>query len=368
MSGKDEPQNLDETKENKHRFESVQGEEIENVESLVGENPNNEQSESAPILEFICSIENCFKSFSKQSNLTKHENIEHKGFRYLCLFCDAFTKSKHSLQNHIKTMHPNKPQNYELNGAFFWTDKDGNALSHQSKLAKIIQLELKLKKKFKESEKLNEEILILSKRCCDLMQSQKASIDKNAQEPKNRKRLQRLLKKSQVPAKLAKMKHTNRTSTVTSATNTKPQHSNMPSELIERFEQPRDTSAEEKSPPKIHEQKEKDETAVELICFEMETSEIGAAVIENPVESEPEKQTETTNEPPKSDAVEKVVSNEWSREEDRFILMEIKSSSNIGNIYANILNAKRFPEKTEQEIRNRIDFLINFLVQIGHSK
>lgn len=54
---------------------------------------------------------------------------------------------------------------------------------------------------------------------------------------------------------------------------------------------------------------------------------------------------------------------QWTREEDRLLLEQIKAGFDSNS--ASIAEfAHRFPEKTEENIRNRIDFLIDFLTKL----
>lgn len=54
---------------------------------------------------------------------------------------------------------------------------------------------------------------------------------------------------------------------------------------------------------------------------------------------------------------------QWTREEDRLLLEQIRAGidSHIENITG---FADRFPHKTQEQIRNRIDFLIDFLTKL----
>lgn len=100
----------------------------------------------------------CDRCYSKQSNLKKHENSEHKGLRFACPFCDVFTVSKDTIQKHIKKLHPSEFQDTEPHGRYYWITNDGIVLSRDAKLLKISQLEKELVRKKKMSDELRNEI------------------------------------------------------------------------------------------------------------------------------------------------------------------------------------------------------------------
>lgn len=88
-----------------------------------------------------CTIENCSSKFSKRANLTNHINVAHKGLRFLCGSCDAFTTSRDSIKNHIKSKHPKQsPTDDELKGQFFFIDENGSPFPLNAKLERITQL------------------------------------------------------------------------------------------------------------------------------------------------------------------------------------------------------------------------------------
>lgn len=117
-----------------------------------------------------CSM--CNRVYKKQFNLTKHENIEHKGLRFTCPVCDVFTTTKNAMENHVNKRHP-QVQKSEPNGRFYWVSNDGKVLSRDGKLGRIMELERNLAKKVKMSEDLRSAI--------DAIQMKIRKIDGSAQ-------------------------------------------------------------------------------------------------------------------------------------------------------------------------------------------
>lgn len=87
--------------------------------------------------------------------MINHVNVEHKGFRFLCKFCDTFTTSKDSLKKHIHRIHANETiDDDSIKGEFFFVDNKGDALSHDAKLMKVAEMEALLAEEMAKNEAL----------------------------------------------------------------------------------------------------------------------------------------------------------------------------------------------------------------------
>lgn len=136
-----------------------------------------QQSDDEGILGNSVQCSMCDRTYSNKSNVKKHEEIDHKGLRFLCMYCEVFTTTKKSLQNHIAKYHSNEPQNIQIIGDFFWMNSDGSVLSRDEKLAKILQLEEQIADKTKIASELKAEIHSIETKIQELSYAKNERID-----------------------------------------------------------------------------------------------------------------------------------------------------------------------------------------------
>ena len=80
---------------------------------------------------FHCSVNGCKKSYTAKSSLKDHIEVEHKGRKIKCNFCDKTVKNISHLKTHTGRSHPDKVKLFECNDCNFVTDKILAFKSHQ---------------------------------------------------------------------------------------------------------------------------------------------------------------------------------------------------------------------------------------------
>ncbi|XP_068627983.1 transcription factor IIIA-like [Battus philenor] len=92
---------------------------------------------------FLCPYSNCFRRYSRNSNLTQHILIKHKKIKHLCTVCPGEFSTKAKLNEHLKLHRDGKRERRKVNTTVRKHRKDKNSLKVTTalKLAGILGLD-----------------------------------------------------------------------------------------------------------------------------------------------------------------------------------------------------------------------------------